>query len=62
MSRPSKREFSKNERGFTLPGVLMVIVLIGIVFAIASSAWFGIVYKRLVRWLGARPAGRSEAD
>lgn len=42
------REFSKDERGFTLPEVLITIVLMGIVLAIASSIWFGTVESRRV--------------
>ena len=38
----------KNERGFTLPEVMITIVLIGIVMAIASSTWFGVVESRRV--------------
>ena len=38
----------KNERGFTLPEVMITIVLIGIVTAIASSSWFGLVESRRV--------------
>jgi prepilin-type N-terminal cleavage/methylation domain-containing protein len=36
------------ERGFTLPEVLVVIVLMGIVFAIATSTWFGVIESRRV--------------
>jgi prepilin-type N-terminal cleavage/methylation domain-containing protein len=38
----------KEERGFTLVEVLVVIILMGIVLAIASSAWFGVVRSRNV--------------
>ena len=38
----------KNERGFTLLEVMITIVLIGIVIAIASSTWFGVVENRRV--------------
>ena len=38
----------KNERGFTLLEVMITIVLIGIVMAIASSTWFGVVESRRV--------------
>jgi type IV fimbrial biogenesis protein FimT len=38
----------RSERGFTLPEVLIVIVLMGIVLAIASSSWFGVVESRRV--------------
>jgi prepilin-type N-terminal cleavage/methylation domain-containing protein len=37
-----------NERGFTLPEVLVVIVLMGIVLAIATSSWNGVVESREV--------------
>jgi prepilin-type N-terminal cleavage/methylation domain-containing protein len=40
--------YSQSERGFTLPEVLIVIVIMGIVLAIASSSWFGIVESRQV--------------
>jgi type IV fimbrial biogenesis protein FimT len=36
------------ERGFTLPEVMIVIVLMGLVFAIATSSWFGLVESRAV--------------
>ena len=36
------------ERGFTLPEVLITISLMGIVFAIATSTWFGTVEARRV--------------
>ena len=36
----------ERENGFTLPEVVIVIVLMGIVFAIASSTWFGVVESR----------------
>ena len=36
------------ERGFTLPEVLIVIVLMGILFAIATSTWFGVIESRQV--------------
>jgi prepilin-type N-terminal cleavage/methylation domain-containing protein len=41
-------DFRQSERGFTLPEVLIVIVLMGILFAIASSTWFGVVESRRV--------------
>jgi prepilin-type N-terminal cleavage/methylation domain-containing protein len=34
--------------GFTLPEVMITIVLIWIVMAIASSTWFGVVESRAV--------------
>jgi prepilin-type N-terminal cleavage/methylation domain-containing protein len=36
------------EQGFTLPEVTIVIVLLGIVLAIATSSWFGVVESRRV--------------
>ena len=38
----------RDERGFTLPEVLIVIVIMGIVLAIASGSWFGLVENRRV--------------
>ncbi len=38
----------RSERGFTLAEVLTVIVLMGIVFTIASSSWFGVIESREV--------------
>jgi prepilin-type N-terminal cleavage/methylation domain-containing protein len=38
----------QSARGFTLAEVLIVIVLMGIVLAIASSTWFGMVESRQV--------------
>ena len=38
----------EGERGFTLIEVLVVIILMGIVFGIASSTWFGVVEGRRV--------------
>lgn len=37
-----------NESGFTLPELMIVIVLMGIVLAIASASWFGVVESRAV--------------
>ncbi len=37
-----------NERGFTLPEVLVTIVIMGILFAIASSTWFNVIESRAV--------------
>jgi len=36
------------EGGFTLPELLIVIVLMGILFGIATSSWFGVVESRRV--------------
>ena len=38
----------REERRFTLVEVLLVIILLGIVMAIASSSWFGVVESRRV--------------
>ncbi len=46
--RSVKRVLRKTERGFTLPEVMITIVLLGIVLAIASSTWFGLVERRAV--------------
>jgi prepilin-type N-terminal cleavage/methylation domain-containing protein len=40
--------FSQSEQGFTLVEVLATILIMGIVFAIASSSWFGLVENRRV--------------
>ncbi len=37
------RELRGDERGFTLPEVMIVTVLMSILFSIASSTWFGVV-------------------
>jgi len=46
LTRP--RRLGAREAGFTLPEVLIVIVLMGIIFTIASSTWFGLVESRRV--------------
>lgn len=38
----------RSESGFTLPEVMIVIALMGILFAIASSSWFGVIESRRV--------------
>jgi prepilin-type N-terminal cleavage/methylation domain-containing protein len=38
----------RSEQGFTLPEVLIVIVLMGILLAIASATWFGVIESRKV--------------
>ena len=42
------QEARKDERGFTLPEVLITIVILGILFAIASSTWQSVVESRRV--------------
>jgi prepilin-type N-terminal cleavage/methylation domain-containing protein len=44
----SRYEAWRDERGFTLIEVMVTIIIMGIVFAIASSAWFGFVESRRV--------------
>lgn len=47
--RPKPRTIPGNcQRGFTLPEVLTVIVLMGVIFAIASSTWSGLIESRRV--------------
>ena len=48
MRRLKHHDSRQSELGFTLPEVLIVIVLMGIVFAIASSSWFGMIESRRV--------------
>jgi prepilin-type N-terminal cleavage/methylation domain-containing protein len=38
----------QSERGFTLPELMIVIVLMGIVFSIAMPSWFGLIESRRV--------------
>ncbi len=42
------RELRGDERGFTLPEVLITTILMGIVFTIATSTWFGVIESRNV--------------
>ncbi len=42
------RELRGDERGFTLPEVLITTILMGIVFTIATSTWFGVIEGRSV--------------
>jgi type II secretion system protein H len=44
----SRQGTEEDERGFTLVEVMIVIILMGIVFAIASSTWFGVTESRRV--------------
>lgn len=44
----SRRVAWENERGFTLIEVIITIIVMGIVFAIASSTWFGVAESRRV--------------
>ena len=48
MRRLKLHDSWQSELGFTLQEVLIVIVLMGIVLAIASSSWFGMVESRRV--------------
>ena len=44
----SRQGALKDERGFTLVEVWLRIIVMGIVFAVASSTWFGVVESRRV--------------
>jgi prepilin-type N-terminal cleavage/methylation domain-containing protein len=44
----AKVRLREDERGFTLPEVLVVIVIMGILLAIATSIWFGVIESRNV--------------
>lgn len=48
MPQLKHQDFWHSERGFTLPEVLIVIVLMGITFGIATSSWFGTIESRRV--------------
>jgi type IV fimbrial biogenesis protein FimT len=37
-----------DERGFTLPEVLITVILLGVLLGIATSTWFGVVESRQV--------------
>lgn len=43
-----RRAIVRDEQGFTMTEVLIVVVLIGIVVGIASASWFGLVESRRV--------------
>ncbi len=42
------RRLGNDERGFTLPEVLITTILLGILFTIATSTWFGVIESRNV--------------
>ena len=44
----SRQRTWEDERGFSLAELMLVIVIMGIVFAIASSSWFGAIESRRV--------------
>jgi prepilin-type N-terminal cleavage/methylation domain-containing protein len=44
----SRQGACEDERGFTLAEVMVTIIMMGIIFAIASSTWFGVVEGRRV--------------
>jgi prepilin-type N-terminal cleavage/methylation domain-containing protein len=44
----SRRVSWRHEHGFTVIEMLVTIIIMGIVFAIASSTWFGVVESRRV--------------
>jgi prepilin-type N-terminal cleavage/methylation domain-containing protein len=45
-----RRAQLENQGGFTLLEVMTTIIIMGILFAIASSTWFGVVESRRVDW------------
>lgn len=48
MRRLKQHAIWRSEQGFTLPELIIVIVLMGIVFAIATSTWSGLIESRRV--------------
>ena len=44
----SRQGALEDERGFTLAEVMVTIIIMGIVFAIASTSWFGMIEGRRV--------------
>jgi len=48
MLRPRSKIFQRNQQGYTLPEVLIVIAIVGILIAIAIITWLGILERRRV--------------
>jgi prepilin-type N-terminal cleavage/methylation domain-containing protein len=42
------RRYLTSEGGFTLPELMITIVIMGILFGIATSSWFGVIESRAV--------------